>query len=175
MKTDKLKLAEKKIGSSDCTIDDITSNAAVILRTPSAPEFAAMNFDPYDLPRSYDMICRLVKEYLESLGMDSGVTVDNVEAIIIGGDFREHIPVDEGFFVYVEHNLTRRKLEEAFRVAGVRAAYLPTDVRATKSVIVREFGTFEDPSEKRVGNNKAEALKSKTDYDMTLGRYHDQG
>ncbi|MBU2561401.1 MAG: hypothetical protein KKD17_03820 [Nanoarchaeota archaeon] len=174
MKEEKIKCGGTVYGEGPYTIDDVTTGAVIILRSAATPEVAVMHLDEMDAPNPYELVEGLLRQFIERSGVGGGVSPDNIEALLIGGNFRENRATEEGVMVYVDHALTKEKAEEALKVCGLRVTYLETDVQATKTVKVDKAGSVHIDEQRR-GLNKHDAIKSETDYYMLIGKYHDIG
>ena len=175
MNAKKISLGETKFGKGPYTIEDITTNAALLIRAPKKTNYiAAVNFDPLDAPRAYDAVADIISTYLSRSSIEEPLTITDLEAIVVGGEFREHILKEEkGIHVYIHHNITHKMLVDALEVTGIRISYIKTDPRATKKIRINIRGECEKPYEEIIGLNQNEAVMSLDSYHMTIGKYED--
>ena len=176
MALEKIDIGQSGYGVGPYTIEDITNNAVILLRNGMNKKVALLNLGVDDDSRQ--TVPEFVTKYLAQFTLEEDVKPTSIEAIIVGGDFREHRGTDEGYIIFVDHTLARRSAEEALIISGVRPKYIPADNnpdidrRMTKRLSVNSNADFEVKGE-LIGLNQHLAHKSITDYDMTLGKYHD--
>jgi len=161
--TIKLEPGQSEIGIESCTIESITSNAVVVLKRPDSDVYAAINIDVADAPKAEQIIEDLLKQYTAGFRSTSA---NELEATIIGGKYRENRHVPEEYFVYRDHVLAHKKVEEALAAYEVHTTYFETDILATKKVLV-EKGRIMLVSQKREGNNAFDAIMSENEYEST--------
>ncbi|MBW2971852.1 hypothetical protein KY359_02340 [Candidatus Woesearchaeota archaeon] len=167
MRRQEIKCGETACGKGPFTIDDVTTGAVILLRQKGAEQIAVMHLDAMDAPRAYQLVQELLKTYLETAGVAVQVPADSIEAVVIGGDYREHRITDRSVVVYVDHVLAKEKAEEALQLCGIRFTYMDTDRLDTKRVDIRNAEDLRISGEP-LGNNKLPAQTSEIDYDMTF-------
>jgi hypothetical protein len=136
---------EVELGQGPFTIDNITTNAVVVLNIPGRLGFAVLNFGVLDSANPYDEVKMAVRRYVQQYNMDE--TEGGVHALVVGGDYqehREHFHGQDRYVVKVDHRLARNKLEEALMLAGVsKVRTMQEDRRATKSIQIHRDGRID--------------------------------
>jgi len=162
-----------RLGKGPYEIREVQANAVVILRpttkaakTASETGVAVINLPPTDPISVDDAVEQTVARYLERTGEDP----DNIEAVLIGGVFKDNRLMDDGILVYDMHDLAARYALESLAVRGLRTTTVPSHERSTKMVRVEPNGDFEYDEEFR-GFNDQEAQMSYDDYFMKIGRH----
>lgn len=180
MSANKIPLGQSRFGEGPYKIDDITTNAALLIRAPhKSSQVAAMNFDPYDAINAQDVIAGIISKYMSQFSVDDEVQESDLEAIVVGGEFREHIYKEErGIYVYVEHDINKKMLLSAlyvFRQMGRlgRVSYITTDPVNTKTFNIGIGGGYEEPQQEPRGANQYEAVMSLDAYEMTIEIYEE--
>jgi hypothetical protein len=166
MGNEKIAVGETRIGMGPYTIDDVTNNAVIVLCRKGVRTTAVMNLGIMDAPASHEAICDFVRMYNERLGSVGGP--ENIEATVIGGEFREHTAKEGSKIVYFDFHLARREAEDALAVCGVIVRYIQTERLATKMVTVGEEGHIEFV-EQKMGLNRSPASISLEDYNKAHG------
>lgn len=160
-------------GNGPYTIEEVTNNVVIVFRVPENLWYGVMNMDIQDAPRAHELIDDFLQNYLKAFDLESGVTPGSIEAIVIGGEFRQNIITDDGIIVEAQpYHLARRKTEEALRAYGIRANYMETDDRAEKKVTVGCAGDV-CYTATRKGINAQEPTMSLKTYQDLLERKRD--
>jgi hypothetical protein len=179
MEIQNIRQGEKMFCKGPCTIENITNNAVILLRHAANPEMAVMNLDITQATAAFELVRDFVKEYFDHASLEDDVFLSNTEALVVGGEFREHMMTADGrLVVHVHYDMARKAAEEALQVCGLTPKYAPADNdpqldrRMTKRL---EIG--EDRSVKVTGRleglNSLESVMSSDSYAMTIGRYQD--
>ena len=170
----RIERGQTKFGQGPFVVEGVTTNVVIILRNSAYPEeVAVMNMGKSRATESEQLIKGFIEQYEANLISrdEQALSPGQLEAIVIGGEFRRHEQVDEGFLVYVDSRLARINFEQSLGRYDVRKTYLPEqDILATKSVKIDEGGNvhFE---QMRLGLNRRKALKSKEVYDRENRAY----
>lgn len=161
-------VGEKTINRGPYRIGDVTNNAIVLLRNYMNPEIALINLGVADSVNARDIVAELVGDYIAEHIPAENKIPDNLEAFIIGGDYREHRRADDGTVVYVDHKLAYQKAVEALEDLDLKVTTVEVDRLAVKLVLVDAQGSFE-VNGCREGLNVEEAKMSKAEYDLIIG------
>ena len=166
MAASRIEIGESAIGTESYIIDNITSNAVVVLTKHGEERCAVINLDVSDAPKAEKVLDGLVRKYIAEF---ENTSPNELEATVVGGHYREHRQVVEGYCVYHEHTLTRKKAEEALQAYEIQPQYLETDILAAKTILV-EKGKIILISQKREGFNNESAVMSEDTYYRTVSR-----
>lgn len=162
-----------RFGEGPYEVQNVRTSTVVVLRPSESSGIdvgraglAVMNLPPTNPPSTSKAIDSLVDKYLER----TGVPLDRIEAVFVGGVFVEHRSKPNGLIVAYNHDLAAKCVLEALATYGVRTNPVKTDVMATKTVrIEKDGGVHID--EIVEGLNNVDAQMSEEDYRFRFERY----
>lgn len=172
----KLNIGERNIGTTAYTIDDITSDAVLIVKPKRVLEsprtgYAILRAQSESNPVIVrDAVNELLDDYLDWLKLphDFGKSLD---ATLIGGMFNQNRQDSlRPEVYYVEYRMTSRDINVVLSSRDVEVRSPDKDFWATKTISVDSQGKLIGYDEQRNGLNKIEDAIPKIAYDLRIRR-----
>jgi hypothetical protein len=179
MKMQKIKPGQTLFGTSPFTIDNITNNAVILLRHHTVPEFAVMNISIAEAISPYKSVDEFVKRYFGGTSLEDDTFMSSLQALVIGGEFRENLWTPAGeMIIHVHYDLARKSAEEALLLCGATPTYVPADsdhsvdIRMTKKLVMEKGGKWEVTG-RLEGLNRYQSVMSQDAYEMVVAKLYD--